>query len=1018
MATASIRHDRYPGAWPFSDREIDQRLFFGREIEITELFQQLLSVDLLVMYGKSGLGKTSILQAGIFPLLRKQGFVPLMIRFNHPELSPLDVCLPAIEQACRVQGIDYTPGTRSSLWEFFKTSVFWRNGRPQIPVLVLDQFEEIFTLHRAESRHAIEQELGQVLSADLPENIRARIEAGEQLPYSQSPPGVKALLSLREEYLGELEDMAATLPQILDSRFRLLPLDRETAKQAIIKPALLPQGTDFATPSFSYSDSALTEILDFLVRDTNTVEPFELQLLCRHVEKNIVSPRAAADKRDITVEVADFGGRAGLEAVLQSYYRDAFKAFSWRERRRARRLCGEGLLNPSGHRVSMEESQILQRYRVRRETLEKLTEPDCRLLRCEPRLGGRYFELSHDSLVKAALADRPWHVPRALRIGLVALAVLSVSAIIALVLVADSLDEANEWRNSQAELAYSTALSLSEEVRTIGHPDILESLAKNISDKYSGMNEADALPVERLVMSLASALKGQVSLARGNPTSGRTEYEEALKKLQGIHKTGRRYDEVFFALESTYNGTIQADLMGNRLNAAQDAFDAMERILSEYPKWFNDPDSVRSRHELHAQISLAFGRLANAAEQFELAGKAAQNKPAASDVGAQFSLAGLRMELGDVRVEQGNIQDATNEYTEAEALLRRLESAQRAARVDLRLARGAIEQRLGDVYLAQFRLEKAETAYRDVLRTFKRLAGDQPTISDWQFDKVIGHQRTASYHMAGYEQAIPLVNQYAALAQTNSYKPTGLRQNPFLSEFASASAMAQNEFNEAVSITEKWAGAHADNAYWKRGLAESLLGLGDAEAASGSVDRAVDNYQKATKIVSQLLKSTLDDDSSRRLLVTSEGRIAGLSLYQNEPDRARQVYESILPTAQQRAIQEPLSAGWQLAVSMIQDGLGDVHLARGDRMKAEQNYGAALDRLEKLAASDRINASRQLSLAVELYKLGSVERMSGEQPKGRDHLKRAVDIVQELSSKERLPPIAKQWPHIFMRQLQ
>ncbi len=55
---------RYPGPHSFSDNELDQRLFFGRKRESAELAQRIQAARMLVLFSKSGLGKTSLLQAG------------------------------------------------------------------------------------------------------------------------------------------------------------------------------------------------------------------------------------------------------------------------------------------------------------------------------------------------------------------------------------------------------------------------------------------------------------------------------------------------------------------------------------------------------------------------------------------------------------------------------------------------------------------------------------------------------------------------------------------------------------------------------------------------------------------------------------------------------------------------------------------------------------------------------------------------------------------------------------------
>jgi hypothetical protein len=133
MHTPAPRYDRYPGTRPFADNAAEQKLFFGRDREIQELLHQILSTNLLVVYGQSGLGKTSLLQAGIFPRLRERDLLPLTIRLHDPEQPPLDLFFQAIADQCHRDHIDYTPGEMSSLWEFFKTVLFLRGEAYNVP---------------------------------------------------------------------------------------------------------------------------------------------------------------------------------------------------------------------------------------------------------------------------------------------------------------------------------------------------------------------------------------------------------------------------------------------------------------------------------------------------------------------------------------------------------------------------------------------------------------------------------------------------------------------------------------------------------------------------------------------------------------------------------------------------------------------------------------------------------------------------------------------------------------------
>ena len=76
---------RYPGAQPFRDDEFSRRTFFGREPASVALTDQILANRLVIVYAKSGLGKTSLLNAGVAPRLREAGSLPLFVRVNDHE---------------------------------------------------------------------------------------------------------------------------------------------------------------------------------------------------------------------------------------------------------------------------------------------------------------------------------------------------------------------------------------------------------------------------------------------------------------------------------------------------------------------------------------------------------------------------------------------------------------------------------------------------------------------------------------------------------------------------------------------------------------------------------------------------------------------------------------------------------------------------------------------------------------------------------------------------------------------
>ena len=219
------------------------------------------------------------------------------------------------------------------------------------------------------------------------------------------------MLSLREDYLGFLEEAAEHIPQILDARFRLAPLDLDAAQEAIVGPAAVTD-PGLETRPFALDRTAVTAILDYLshartrmVGETRRyVEPFQLQLICRRMEQ-IADARQQASGADLTITMADLGGEAGLTQTLRDFYREAIESLPDRRGRRAsRRLCEEYLISPEGRRLSLEENELRRQLDLPRETLDRLVAS--RLLRSENRSESTYYELSHDALVEPILAAR------------------------------------------------------------------------------------------------------------------------------------------------------------------------------------------------------------------------------------------------------------------------------------------------------------------------------------------------------------------------------------------------------------------------------------------------------------------------------------------------------------------------------------------------------------------------------------------------------------------------------------
>src|SRR5262252_598619 len=130
--------------------EETRQYFFGREEEVGELARRVQRKTLAILFGQSGLGKTSILRAGIVPRLRKEGFCPVYVRIDYSRDSPApsQQIKLAIFKSTEALGKWTKSGAAvpgESLWEFLHhRDDYLKDDRGQTltPLVIFDQFEE------------------------------------------------------------------------------------------------------------------------------------------------------------------------------------------------------------------------------------------------------------------------------------------------------------------------------------------------------------------------------------------------------------------------------------------------------------------------------------------------------------------------------------------------------------------------------------------------------------------------------------------------------------------------------------------------------------------------------------------------------------------------------------------------------------------------------------------------------------------------------------------------------------
>lgn len=237
-------------------------VLYGRDLEIQTLSRYIINNTQTVLYGKSGIGKSSIINAGIFPVARREGLYPVALRLKHDD-TDFSSYIQQIKQAFEDSGIakkELLPPVdrdHESLWEYLHRHQFFHpeTERPVRPLLVLDQFEEIFTLQRNEAfKKEFFAELADLINEVTPQYIIDAQNAKKQKDEPKTSGGFvlrfdkgdgidyvhESLFNLvfviREDFLSFFERYSAYIPAMKSNRYALLPINEEQAADIIMKP--------------------------------------------------------------------------------------------------------------------------------------------------------------------------------------------------------------------------------------------------------------------------------------------------------------------------------------------------------------------------------------------------------------------------------------------------------------------------------------------------------------------------------------------------------------------------------------------------------------------------------------------------------------------------------------------------------------------------------------------------------------------------------------------------------------
>jgi len=306
----NIYSSPFKGARSYEEK--DASSFYGRFNEIDELVDRIDGNFLTVLYGKSGIGKSSLIKAGAIPELRRLNYLPIYITLdNSSDETYESQIIRLITEKIQEETTLFANNEFNSLIDFFDI-LNWQNNL--CPVIILDQFEELYYHHSSYTKRIS-------LLSSLHSLIYNKIEKGQISSDYRLITDFRVLISFREDFLCYIEDDSTYLPPLRENRYRLLPLTDTQAHDII---TCVGEENGIISPKEELSAKIIKKICregdsesTSNAKDT-TIDAFTLSLYCQQLD----NLRYSKHLKYISGKLVD---ETSPSEILFSYYKTSLK---------------------------------------------------------------------------------------------------------------------------------------------------------------------------------------------------------------------------------------------------------------------------------------------------------------------------------------------------------------------------------------------------------------------------------------------------------------------------------------------------------------------------------------------------------------------------------------------------------------------------------------------------------------------------------------------------------------------
>lgn len=335
--------------WKGASQYTENDKLYGRDYEVYDLFNLIDNHVFVTLYGKSGTGKSSLLQAGLFPRLRENNYIPIYIRLGALSTNE-SIPKFLIKEAGKYidKEFDYIIDNQKDdeasdfLWNYFARHSFKNDKENNVSIVfVLDQFEEVFRTRKKDADILMRQIDYMASGYHTLANIE--LPNGTQYNYSQN---YRFVAAIREDELYRLEDCLDNnyLLNLKQHRLRLRGLSPNAVEDVILIP-----GKDCIDKESS--QAVVDKIKSVIKNEDDTYNTLLLSIICYQLFEELKD-----GEKINSVKVQSIDGS------LDSYYESIMKEVPSPERRYIEQKMVDGNYRVPVSLAEFEENVKIARY--------------------------------------------------------------------------------------------------------------------------------------------------------------------------------------------------------------------------------------------------------------------------------------------------------------------------------------------------------------------------------------------------------------------------------------------------------------------------------------------------------------------------------------------------------------------------------------------------------------------------------------------------------------------------------